>query len=247
MEMVGILSNTCVKVPPWLKQEVNAAQLYEVLVGAVGGVKGLCAHAFASDLIVMMNMKAEVALTGAVSNGWQRDGTCITGTATVLGADYYPEGEALKLMADNAGGSSMLSEALSFAVLQALVGAANVMNEMELMYSPYYSKKTDYSCTIFGQRWGVSVTRAMGWKEALTLGQAQTLARKKLEGIQASTANVVNDNWNRQILHVLCATSKEALVFRKAVHTIEQELKTGVVVFVTVLYRCPGAFWGKGR
>jgi hypothetical protein len=105
---------------------------------------------------------------------------------------------------------------------------------MELQYNPSHSKKTDYSTSIFGKRWGVSVTRAMSWKKALTVECAARLAVKKLIGIHASTNSVLNDNWKRQILHVFCPSKWEASVFRKALNILPRDLTNNVIVIMTV-------------
>lgn len=60
----------------------------------------------------------------------------------------------------NAGGTSRWSESLSFEILEVLFGAELLKTEMELSYRAP-SKRTDYSCKIYGTVIGVSVTRAM--------------------------------------------------------------------------------------
>lgn len=68
------------------------------------------------------------------------------------------------LVADNAGGSSEVSEALSYEVLRQAFGVHAVKSEMELDYCPEGSKKVDYAVSLYAERFGVSVTRAFAYK-----------------------------------------------------------------------------------
>ena len=62
------------------------------------------------------------------------------------------EASRLLLSAQNAGGSSEMSEALSFEVFSRLLGADDLTMEMDVKYYPLNSKKTDYVCTMLGKR-----------------------------------------------------------------------------------------------
>ena len=68
----------------------------------------------------------------------------------------------------NAGGTSVVSETLSFEMLNRMYGAKLQATEMELRYYPLGSKITDYSVSIYGETIGVSVTRAMKFRGTFT-------------------------------------------------------------------------------
>jgi hypothetical protein len=93
------------------------------------------------------------------------------------------------LMAPNAGGSSIYSEALSFEFLHRVVGATDVLSEMALEYAFSSSARTDFGCAIAGQRYGVSVTRAIKFMGPFTAVDAHKLLTKKLDGILRSSEN----------------------------------------------------------
>ena len=63
----------------------------------------------------------------------------------------------------NAGGSSLLSEVFAFEVLSRCEDAILLKTETEIVYNDVSGKKTDLVVTIGGIKWGVSVTRAVGY------------------------------------------------------------------------------------
>lgn len=80
----------------------------------------------------------------------------------------------------------MWSEALSFELMQALFGARLTHTEMEIEYFPMGGSITDYCCEMFGERVGVSVTRAMRFHGGcMTEEEATALLSKKLNGVNA--------------------------------------------------------------
>ena len=64
--------------------------------------------------------------------------------------------------------------------------------ETEIVYTDISGKKTDLLVTIGGIKWGVSVTRAVGFPrdDPYTVERAGQLLEQKLSGVIASTANV---------------------------------------------------------
>ena len=66
--------------------------------------------------------------------------------------DHLDETSRSLLTAQNAGGSSEISETLSFNILHRLLAASKLTMEMDVSYDPPTSKKTDYVCTILGKR-----------------------------------------------------------------------------------------------
>ena len=96
------------------------------------------------------------------------------------------------LEADNLGGESELSEALSYELLSAVFGAPNAAlckTEREIAYRNLHGARTDYLASFHQRRCGVSVTRAYERKGAgdsaprTELADAERLLRKKLNGI----------------------------------------------------------------
>ena len=95
------------------------------------------------------------------------------------------------LEADNLGGESELSEALSYELLS-VFGAPNAAlckTEREIAYRNLHGARTDYLASFHQRRCGVSVTRAYERKGAgdsaprTELADAERLLRKKLNGI----------------------------------------------------------------
>ena len=112
--------------------------------------------------------------------------------------------DALRMLAlPNAGGSSLESEALALEVLARAFGASLVMTETELAYN-MPSKMTDFAITVFGEKIGVSVTRAFKWSPdepgaEMTQEDAHHLLCKKLVAIHSSSRNVRNFRWRKQV------------------------------------------------
>ncbi|CAI5497734.1 unnamed protein product [Closterium sp. Naga37s-1] len=85
----------------------------------------------------------------------------------------------------NAGGASVISESLSVEYFVRHFGASDIISEMEVQYCDSNWKKVDYICSLFGQRFGVSVTRAMMYPDPgrFDYHHAKALLRKKLHGL----------------------------------------------------------------
>jgi len=126
----------------------------------------------------------------------------------------------LKMMSiPNAGGSSLISEVISFEFLKNFCNAELCKTEMEIEYFPHGSKITDYSVMIDGEIYGVSVTRAFDFRGSMfyTEKAAHHLLTKKLNGIYWSSKNVVKEHkWKKQILHTFCPDRDSAEVVKKA-------------------------------
>lgn len=139
------------------------------------------------------------------------------------------------LSTPNAGGSSEMSEAVSFEILSSLFGCRLERTEMEIEYTPG-SKITDYSVRLYGHVIGVSVTRAMTFhKHLFTEQSAQQLLMKKLHGINKSTENVLDEHrWERQILHCFCQNWEIAAVMAQTLSTMDPALIADTIVILTV-------------
>ena len=64
-------------------------------------------------------------------------------------------------------------------------GAKDIVTEMEVEYCTFNWKKVDYICSLYGQRVGVSVTRAMSFPDPKEFSpqMAYRLLYKKLFGL----------------------------------------------------------------
>ena len=137
----------------------------------------------------------------------------------------------------NAGGSSLYSELFAFEVLTRCEAAVLVKTETEILYDDPQGKMTDLLITLGGERFGVSVTRAVGFPrdDPYTVERAQALLEQKLSGIIASSANVSDvDGWNKQILHVIAYEPEHAESLGEAFSLIESSILANTIVYVTV-------------
>ncbi len=136
-----------------------------------------------------------------------------------------------------AGGSSGLSEAISFELLHRCEGAVLIKSETEVIYDDPMSKKTDILVEIDGYKIGVSVTRAVGFPrdDPYTPEQAAPLIARKLSDILESTENVTAaDAWRKQILHVIAYGPMHAESVRTAAGMIDSAILADTILWVTV-------------
>jgi len=148
------------------------------------------------------------------------------------------DGSRKILTVPNAGGTSEVSEALSFEFLSFVFRAKLVQTEMELKYWPQGCKITDYSVvvpTVHGEvKLGVSVTRALKFKGTFTEEDATHLLKKKLDGVNVSTRCVVSDRWERQILFCWCKEDYIAELVGKVWEKLDAEYKSNTLVVLAV-------------
>lgn len=139
------------------------------------------------------------------------------------------------LESPNAGGNSIWSEVLSFEVLKSLFGAKLLCTEMQISYFPMGGKITDYSCMLFGQPIGVSVTRALKFQGEFTDNDAEMLLSKKLYGILESSRLVVSEHrWKKQMLHIWAENRAVAVVLNRVWAKMKPELVANTMVLITV-------------
>jgi hypothetical protein len=144
----------------------------------------------------------------------------------------------------NAGGNSALSEALALDVLRAAYGATLDRTEMQIRYW-CTSKITDFSILLCGVRVGVSVSRACCFRGAFTVEDATRLLRKKLGGVNESTAHVITPHqWRRQILMIWAQRESVADILACAYARLPVELRADTLVLVTVARHDPWIFFG---
>ena len=137
---------------------------------------------------------------------------------------------------ENAGGSSVDSEVFAFEMLARCELATLLATETEVVYDPPTSKKTDILVSIDGLRIGVSVLRAADFPyNPYSLANATTKLTDKLNGIAASTANVVPEQkWVKQILHVLADSDQNADLATQAWDALDAGLKGDTILVLTV-------------
>ena len=137
----------------------------------------------------------------------------------------------------NAGGKSINSEAFSVNVLNELYGITDILSEMEVEYIWYNYKKCDYICTIFGQRVGVSVTRAMGYPDPshFTVEDADRLLTKKINGLLVAREGVLTKyDFDKCILHMWCESKGIADTISERHALLPDEVKDNILVVLTV-------------
>lgn len=152
----------------------------------------------------------------------------------------------------NAGGASVVSEALSVEYMCRRIRASDTVPEMKIQYYFYNWKKIDYISTINGERIGVSVTRAMGYPnpELFEMEDALRLGTKKLYGLILARNGISEcHNYNRSILHVFCQTQHIAVLMQEAFRTLiaadralQEDLSGHIVIILTIVQNIPGVF-----
>jgi len=158
--------------------------------------------------------------------------------------------DAMRLLTeDNAGGSSSISEAMSFELLHRSFGAKLDKTEMELRYFPSNGAMTDFSVTLDSIELGISVTRALQPPNAPTYSEAdaELLLRKKLQGVLQSTRTCCNATWTKQLLHIWAQSTTIAEKLQLVYERLEPELLGETVVLVTLCQGLPELFGERVR
>ncbi|ELT98438.1 hypothetical protein CAPTEDRAFT_177615 [Capitella teleta] len=133
----------------------------------------------------------------------------------------------------NAGGSSIVSEVLSYEVLLRCFGAQLLKTEMEVCYWPTGGSITDYTCRMFNTDLGISVTRAMKYHGLYTSFDAERLLMKKLKGVNQSNKTSL-EHWAKQVLHIWATSKHVASVLIRTYNRIPKKLKANTVLLITV-------------
>lgn len=139
----------------------------------------------------------------------------------------------------NAGGTSTVSESLSVEYFVRRFQAKDIVTEMEVEYCSLNWKKVDYICTIYGQRVGVSVTRAMSFPNPsdFSTQMAYKLLHKKLFGLVVARHGVSKrHNFSQCILHVWCETPETSCILQQEYEGVSKELDivNDVIMVLTV-------------
>ncbi|KAJ6249802.1 cysteine and glycine-rich protein 2 binding protein [Anaeramoeba flamelloides] len=150
---------------------------------------------------------------------------------------------------DNAGGTSVISEAMSFEVLKKMIGAKILSTENEIIYFPI-GKITDYAIQVSNHEntvtLGVSVTRAMKYQGVFEREDANRLLEKKLFGVICSSENSSYPKFAKQILHIWGTDKRTARILKDVYENdIAQCYKHNTIVIVTVAKKADWLFWEK--
>ena len=146
---------------------------------------------------------------------------------------------------DNAGGSSLVSEAFAYEILYRCEGAELLKTETAILYdedgdgSPdadYSGEITDLLVRMDGLKIGVSVVRAFAYgSDDYPAGEAARILEKKLQGINESSARVApEDAWSKQILSVLAYAPQHADQIAQTFMALDPALRADTVLVVTV-------------
>ena len=140
------------------------------------------------------------------------------------------------LSTPNAGGPSLVSEAMSAEVVDRLVDIRQLLTELEVQYKTK-GPITDYACysASTSQALGVSVTRAMAFGRRFTSKDAMRLITKKLRGINKSTITVSNYKFDRQILHVWAKNGTDAAIVRRTCSKIPSHIRSNTIILITTI------------
>lgn len=137
----------------------------------------------------------------------------------------------------NAGGKSVNSEAFSANILNELYGITNILSEMEVQYMWYDYTKCDYVCTIYDQRVGVSVTRAMAFPDPsyFTIDDADRLLKKKINGLMVAREGIITKyDFKKCILHIWCESKGIADIVKQRYQLIDNETRDNIIIVLTV-------------
>ncbi|VDP75822.1 unnamed protein product [Echinostoma caproni] len=163
--------------------------------------------------------------------------------------------EAARMLAiPNAGGSSVVSEVFSFAILARYLRANLHKMETEIDYFPKGGAMTDYVVRMRDpmrlaqspMHLGVSVARLMTAPgQPYSVQEAERLLRKKLHGIAQSNRNC-QGCWEQQILHVWSSSVVNTKLFKRAVKNLMNDPDRGafgdIIILVTTVFQCPEIF-----
>jgi hypothetical protein len=147
-------------------------------------------------------------------------------------------GGARMMATPNAGGSSGMSEAFAYEQLARCELAPLLKTETEITYDTA-GKITDLMVEIDGHKIGVSVTRAVAYPfgQPYTVAAAQTLLTRKLEDIQASTANVsAADRWEKQALAYMSWDDQSTASLDTAWAAIDPSIKADTILIITTTH-----------
>ena len=232
--VVGLLAacNSPADVAPDAAGEVDAAS--DASPDAATGVP----LAGFGDLAGMCGVLADPELTGASPAIVHATLTFTRRFDDPVDRPLLTAGGARMMATPNAGGSSGLSEAFAYEQLARCELAPLLKTETEIVYDTT-GKITDLLVSIDGHKIGVSVTRAVAYPfgQPYTLSSATTLLTRKLEDIQASTANVsAADRWQKQALAYMSWDDQSTAMLDMAWSSIDPTIKGDTILIITTTH-----------
>ena len=141
------------------------------------------------------------------------------------------------LKSPTAGGSSVLSEALSVELLTRLLPLRLVKTEAELVLPRNRLPMTDYTCClpllgVGAGLIGVSVTRAVAYQRRYTADDASQLITRKLRAILLANHHY---RFEKHILHVWAESGANASLVRRVCSRLAQDLKGNTVILLSTV------------
>ncbi|CAO3637262.1 unnamed protein product [Cunninghamella blakesleeana] len=197
-------------------------------------------HLFAyQDMTLYITKKSFYSLYQSFYYQHDQSGIFITN----INQQYHPSSSSIMLSKSatrvlktpNAGGNSIWSETLSAEFLYRFLGLKVIYTEMELNYNSRNTPITDFACLSSypeNNIIGVSVTRAMAYRSFLTKKEATRLLTKKLKGVQLSTKNVLNCQFQRQILHIWVQTGRDASIVKQAYLKLSSSFYSNTILYL---------------
>lgn len=165
------------------------------------------------DFIIRSNSTVESQLKHAFKRTDLNSITLIQDTLTRVAQRVIVGEECQKVLDEpNAGGASVVSEALSVEYMTRRFGITDVVTEMSIQYWFPNWKRIDYIANYPRTgRVGVSVTRAMGFPfaEDFTMDDAHRLCQKKLKGLVIARQGIsAAHSYERSVLHCFCQSEE---------------------------------------
>lgn len=145
---------------------------------------------------------------------------------------------ALRVLGNiNAGGNSIVSEALSAELFTRVFNANNIRTEMEVEYIFYNWKIADYTIRMYDKNVGVSVTRAFTYPndDLFSIEFADKLLRKKITGLILARGNTdERDGYLTSILHIYCRSERVKNILKRAYNNLPENIKDNIIILCTI-------------
>ena len=128
-------------------------------------------------------------------------------------------------------------ELISYEVLARSEGAELLKLGNEIGYDSEAGEKASYLVQIDGIKIGVTATlaRSVPSDAEYTLAKAADLLESSLQGIAQANENVsAEDQWSKQILHILAYSEAHATVLQTAYAALDAETKGNTIVIITI-------------
>lgn len=161
-----------------------------------------------------------------------------TGPALIEHAKLFCPAAKRCLNEPNSGGKSNVSEAVSMQYFAERFAAVKFILEMEITNYWMNTAIPDFLCSVYGNRVGVSVTRAMKYPkpELFNAEDAYVLLKKKMNGLIMARSGVCEEQaFFISFLHIWCQTPEIARHLQAVYPAVIAEDKTNTVSQIIVL------------